>query len=128
MVGDTAMWPYLHTIDPTTRWRMEKGSRRSGGRVLVDSGAVVSARELTGVEVAMVARFLRVEDERGREKEWRQHRCTVAPLKTPWTDRWGHGWRTAATARPHVGTGLWPVGHTELTKLNVTESTMPMTD
>jgi hypothetical protein len=36
----------------------------------VDRGAVVSARELTGVEAARAARFLRFEDERGREKEW----------------------------------------------------------
>jgi hypothetical protein len=34
----------------------------------------------------------------------------------------------AATAHPRVGAGLWPVGHSELTKLNVTESTMPVTD
>jgi hypothetical protein len=48
-----------------------------GGRDLVYSGAVVSTRELTRVEVAMAARFLRFEDERGKEKEWRQHRRTV---------------------------------------------------
>jgi hypothetical protein len=43
----------------------------------VDSGVVVSAHELAGVEAAMAAQFLRFEDERGREKEWRQHRHTV---------------------------------------------------
>jgi hypothetical protein len=57
------MLPYLRTIDPTARWRMERGSRRSSGRVLVGCGAVVSARELARVEAAMVAQFLRVEDE-----------------------------------------------------------------
>jgi hypothetical protein len=34
----------------------------------VDSGAVVSARELTGVEAAMAARFLRLGDDRGKEE------------------------------------------------------------
>jgi hypothetical protein len=62
-VADTAMPPYLRTIDPTSRWRMERGSRRSSGRVLVDYGAVVSAHELAGVEAAMAARFLPIEDE-----------------------------------------------------------------
>jgi hypothetical protein len=45
---------------------------------LVDRGAVVSARELAGVEAAMAARFLRFEDERGREKEMGQHWRIVA--------------------------------------------------
>jgi hypothetical protein len=35
----------------------------------VDSGAVVSVRELAGVEAAMVARFLRFEDEREGETD-----------------------------------------------------------
>jgi hypothetical protein len=43
----------------------------------VDNGAVVSARELTGVEAAMAARFLRFEDEREREMDWGQHQRTV---------------------------------------------------
>jgi hypothetical protein len=34
----------------------------------VDSGVVVSVRELTGVGAAMAAWFLRFDDERGREK------------------------------------------------------------
>jgi hypothetical protein len=85
---------------------------------LVGSGAVVSARELAGVEAAMAARFFRVEGERGREREWRPPWCIVALLKTPWTDRWGHGRRTAATARPRVGTSLRPVGHTPTEGLN----------
>jgi hypothetical protein len=36
---------------------------------LVDNGAVVSVRELAGVEAAMAARFLRSADERGKEEE-----------------------------------------------------------
>jgi hypothetical protein len=36
---------------------------------LVDGGAVVSVRELAGVRAAMAARFLRFDDDRGREKE-----------------------------------------------------------
>jgi hypothetical protein len=45
------------------------GSRQSSRRGLVDNGAVVSARELTGVEAAMAARFLRLADEIGKEEE-----------------------------------------------------------
>jgi hypothetical protein len=44
----------------------------------VESGVVVSTHELAGVDAAMASRFLRFEDERGREKEWRQHRRIVA--------------------------------------------------
>jgi hypothetical protein len=47
-------------------------------RDLVDSGAVMSTHELARVEAAMAARFLRFEDEREREKDWGQHRHTVA--------------------------------------------------
>jgi hypothetical protein len=35
----------------------------------------------------------------------------VASLSTSWTDRWGHGRCTVATAWPCVDDGLWPVGH-----------------
>jgi hypothetical protein len=87
---------------------------RRDGRDLVSGGAVVSVRELAGVGVAMAARFLCVEAERGREREWRQLRRVVAVLKAPWTDRWGQGRRTVATACPRVGEGLWPVGHSPL--------------
>jgi hypothetical protein len=45
------------------------GSRQSSRRGLVDNGAVVSARELAGVEAARAARFLRSADERGKEEE-----------------------------------------------------------
>jgi hypothetical protein len=64
-VADTAMPPYLNTIDPNARWRMEGASRRSGGRVLVGSGAVVSAHELAGVEAGAVL---------GRSARWRRER------------------------------------------------------
>jgi hypothetical protein len=49
-------------------------------------------------------------------------------LRTSRPDRWGHGRRTAATARPHVGAGQRSVGHTELMKLNSTKSTLLVTD
>jgi hypothetical protein len=67
-VADTTMQPYLHTIDSTTGWGRQGGSRRSSRRGLVDNGAVVSARELIGVGAAMAARFLRSADERGKEE------------------------------------------------------------
>jgi hypothetical protein len=52
---------------------------------LVDNGAVVSARELTRVEAAMAAQFLRLSVERAREREQgasERKGGVVAPLKT----------------------------------------------
>jgi hypothetical protein len=97
----------------------------------VDSGAVVSARELAGVGAAMAARFLCFDVERARERGRGTSEASVgfvASLRTSRPDRWGCSWRTVAIARPRVGTGLRPVGNTELTKLNSTESTLLVTD
>jgi hypothetical protein len=49
-------------------------------------------------------------------------------LRTSRLDRWGHDRRTATTVHPCIGAGLRSVGHTELTKLNSTESTLLVTD
>jgi hypothetical protein len=68
-VVEMAIRPYLHTIDSTTGWRRQGGSRRSNRRGLVDNGVVVSACELVRVGAAMAARFLRSADERGKEEE-----------------------------------------------------------
>jgi hypothetical protein len=54
------------------------------------------------------------EGERGAGARVRVSAGFVAPLKTSRPDWWGHGQRTAATARPRVGAGLWPVSHTEV--------------
>jgi hypothetical protein len=54
------------------------------------------------------------ESERGAGARVRVSAGFMAPLKTSQPDWWGHGQRTAATAHPCVGAGLWPVGHTEV--------------
>jgi hypothetical protein len=65
-------------------------------------------------------RFLCQEGERGGRKEGMGAAAApVASLRESWTDWWGHGRRMATTTRPRVGVGLWPVGHTELTELNL---------
>jgi len=53
------------------RWRMESGSRRSYGRVLVGSNAARSALELAGVSSRRWARYGRVSGERARgRRKW----------------------------------------------------------
>jgi hypothetical protein len=89
------------------------------------------ARELARVGAAMAARFVRLGMERAREKGRGASEASVgfvASLRTSRPDRWGRGQRTAATARPRGGTGLRPVSHIELTKLNSTESRFAMTN
>jgi hypothetical protein len=79
----------------------------------------------------MAARFVRLGVERAREKGRGASEASVgfvASLRTLRPDRWGHGQCTATTARPHGSTGLRPVGHIKLTKLNSTESRFAMTD
>jgi hypothetical protein len=61
------------------------GSRWSSKQGLVDNGVVVSTRELTGVEAAMAAQFLRLSMERARERGQgasEREGGIVAPLKT----------------------------------------------
>jgi hypothetical protein len=82
---------------------------------LVGSGAVVSARELAGVEAgAVLGRSARWRRERKREgvvARVRAETIVVATLKAWWPDGWDRGRCTAATARPRVGAVLPSVGH-----------------
>jgi hypothetical protein len=92
------------------------------------SGEHVRAHRNTA---AMAARFVRLGVERARGKGRGVSEGSVsfvASLRTSWPDRWGRSRCTTATARPRVIPGLRPVGHSRLTKLNSTESTIPVTE
>jgi hypothetical protein len=101
-------------------------SRRSCGRVFGGGSVVESAHELTRVEAGAVlgrsARWRREQKREGVVARVRAETIVVATLKAWWPDGWDHGRRTAATVRPRINDGLWPVGHDShgrsLTRLN----------
>jgi hypothetical protein len=101
-------------------------SRWSCGRAFGGGSVVESTHELAGVEAgAVLGRSARWRRERKREgvvARVRAETVVVATLKAWWPDGWDRGRRTAATARPRVDDGLWPVGHDShgqsLTRLN----------
>jgi hypothetical protein len=77
--------------------------------------------------MAMARRCSALGLERARERAEAEVRAEAAPWcsRDPLgPDRWGRGWRTDATARPHGGNGLRPVGHGRLKKLNGSPKTM----
>jgi hypothetical protein len=119
------MWPYLRSNDPwkgkalwcccwkelghgTTTTVHEREEAHSGNGASVLCSGSKMARERAGARVRVSG-------------------GSVAPLKTPRPDRWGHDQCTVATTRPRIGTGLWPVSHrgrchSERTPTQVTDS------